>query len=41
MNAIRWTPAALAVWYELLPHSAMIVDRAVIRFAQTGEGRLE
>jgi len=41
MNRIVWGPAALSVWYELRPHSAMIVDRAVIRLAQTGEGHLE
>ena len=41
MNAILWTPAALFVFYDLPMHSATIVDRAVIRLAQTGEGHLE
>ncbi len=40
MSRIIWTPPALYVFYELSPHTAMVVDRAVIRFAQTGEGHL-
>lgn len=38
---IIWDPAALQVLYDLHPHSAMIVDRAVIRFVERGEGHLE
>jgi mRNA-degrading endonuclease RelE of RelBE toxin-antitoxin system len=38
--AIVWSPAALRVFYELAPHSAMIVDRAVIRLAERGEGQV-
>ena len=41
MNRIVWAPAALKVFYDLPPHSAMIVDRAVIRLAETGEGQIE
>lgn len=40
-HRIIWDPAALHVFYELRIHSATIVDRAVIRFATTGEGHLE
>jgi hypothetical protein len=38
---IAWHPAALRVLLELPMHSAMIVDRAVIRFAETGAGQVE
>ena len=38
---ILWSPAALRVFYQLPPHTAMIVDRAVIRLADHGEGRLQ
>lgn len=38
---ITWAHAALWVLYRLPPHTAMIVDRAVIRFAEKGEGQLE
>jgi hypothetical protein len=41
MNSIVWGPAALFVFYSLPMHSATLVDRAVIRLAQTGEGHLE
>ena len=41
MNAIIRAPAALFVFYDLPMHSATIVDRAVIRLAQTVEGHLE
>lgn len=36
--SIVWTPPALWVPYRLPMHSAMLVDRAVIRFAEAGEG---
>lgn len=39
--SIFWDPAALVVFYRLPMHSAMLVDRAVVQFAETGEGRLE
>ena len=35
---IAWNYPALIALYELRMHSAMLVDRAVIRFAETGEG---
>lgn len=38
--AIAWSPAALWVFYRLPMHSATILDRAVIRLAETGEGEL-
>lgn len=38
---IAWDPAALFVFYRLPLHSATLVDRAVIRLAQTGDGQLE
>ena len=38
---ITWDPAALHVFYDLPMHSATLVDRAVIRFAGTGEGQIE
>jgi mRNA-degrading endonuclease RelE of RelBE toxin-antitoxin system len=37
---VIWSPAALRTFYELPPHTAMIVDRAVIRLAERGEGDL-
>jgi hypothetical protein len=37
---IVWNYPALVTFYELYPSEAMTVDRAVIRFAETGEGRL-
>jgi len=37
---IAWTYAARWVLHELPLHSAMLVDRAVIRFAAAGEGEL-
>jgi mRNA-degrading endonuclease RelE of RelBE toxin-antitoxin system len=36
--SIAWAPPALAVLYRLPMHSAMLVDRAVIRLAEAGEG---
>jgi hypothetical protein len=39
--AILWGPRARFVFYELPRHSAAIVDRSVIRLAETGEGELE
>ena len=39
--AIHWDPAALYVLYQLLPSAAAAVDRAVLRFAEAGEGDLE
>jgi hypothetical protein len=38
---IVWGPAALHVFYRLPIHSATMVDRAVIRLAEHGEGHLE
>jgi len=38
---IIWSPAALWTFYRLAPHTAMIVDRAVIRLASHGEGQLQ
>jgi len=37
---IVWTYPALAVFYDLRVHQATAVDRAVIRFAETGDGRV-
>jgi hypothetical protein len=37
---IVWTYPALAVFYDLRVHQATAVDRAVIRFAESGEGRV-
>lgn len=37
----RWTPRALAYFYMLPLHSAAMVDRAVVRFAERGDGTLE
>lgn len=39
--AITWGPAALQTFYRLPMHAAFIVDRAVLRFAATGEGQIE
>lgn len=36
-----WDYPALVAFYRLRMHEAMAVDRAVIRFSETGEGRLE
>jgi len=38
---IAWNYPALITLYDLHMHSAMLVDRAVIRFAETGEGDVE
>lgn len=35
---IAWNYPALVTLYNLPIHSAMLVDRAVIRFAERGEG---
>lgn len=35
-----WHPAALHVFYRLPLHTATLIDRATIRFAETGEGDL-
>ncbi len=37
---VTWNHPALVTFYELAPHEAMAVDRAVIRFAQTREGEV-
>jgi hypothetical protein len=37
---IVWNYPALVTFYGLLIHEATAVDRAVIRFSETGEGRL-
>jgi len=39
--AIAWHEPAIVTLYRLPMHSAMLVDRAVIRFAELGEGHLE
>jgi len=38
---ILWHPAARFVFYRLPIHTATLVDRAIIRFAERGEGELE
>lgn len=38
---IFWDWGALATFYRLPPHSAALADRAVLRYAATGEGELE
>jgi len=37
---ILWNYPALVTFYDLRIHEATAVDRAVIRFAETGEGQL-
>lgn len=37
---ILWNYPALAVFYSLRIHEATAIDRAVIRFAETGEGEI-
>lgn len=39
--AAVWDPAALYVFYRLPIHSATLADRAILRFASTGEGELD
>ena len=41
MSAVIWNFPALARFYALGMETATVVDRAVVRFAATGEGRLE
>lgn len=38
---IVWNYPALATFYDLRVHEATALDRAIIRFAETGEGDLE
>lgn len=38
---ILWDWPALHAFYQLPPHTAYLVDRAVIRFAERGEGQVE
>ncbi len=38
---VIWDWPALHAFYRLPPHTAYIVDRAVLRFAERGEGDLE
>ena len=38
---IAWNYPALIALHDLPMHSAMLVDRAVILFAETGEGHVE
>ena len=38
---VHWHPAALSVFYRLPMHSATRMDRAVILFAETGQGQIE
>lgn len=37
---IVWNYPALVTFYDLRVHEATAVDRAVLRFAETGEGQL-
>ena len=37
---VLWHHAALATFYRLFMHSATLVDRAVLRLAERGEGDL-
>jgi hypothetical protein len=37
---VVWNYPAIATFYALDPREAEALDRAVIRFAETGEGRL-
>ena len=39
--AIAWHAPALVTLYRLPMHSAMMVDRAIIHFAESGTGHLE
>jgi hypothetical protein len=39
--SVVWDYPALATFYRLMPEQAAAVDRALIRFAATGEGELE
>lgn len=39
--AVLWAPAARWTFYRLPIHSATVIDRAVIRFAESGEGHIE
>jgi hypothetical protein len=39
--SIAWAHAALFTFYRLPIHSATLADRAVTRFAETGEGHVE
>ena len=38
---VLWDWPALVTFYRLAPHTATIVDRAVIRFVEWGEGHVE
>jgi hypothetical protein len=38
---IAWDYPALVAFHTLHPHHAMLVDRAIIRFAETGQGQVE
>jgi hypothetical protein len=38
---VIWNWPALAMFYKLPMHSAFMVDRAVVRFAETGTGHIE
>ncbi|WP_438021696.1 hypothetical protein [Sorangium sp. So ce233] len=37
---VVWNFPALVTFYSLPMHSAFMIDRAVVRFAETGEGEL-
>lgn len=39
--AVIWHARALSTFYRLPIHSAFIIDRTVLRFAETGEGYVE
>ena len=36
---VVWNFPALVTFYSLPMHSAFMIDRAVVRFAETGEGK--
>lgn len=38
---VAWAPAALWTFYRLPIHSATVIDRAVICFAETGDGEIQ
>ena len=41
MRLVKWSELAEASWRALSPDDANLTARAVVRFAETGEGRVE
>ncbi len=39
--SIQWNHAALVTFYRLPMHTATLIDRAIILFANTGKGTVE